>query len=218
MYAILDHIGAILVTSVLLIGVFTLQQRYQQRNIEMQVSQMIKKRAHEFGKTIEMDLENMRRQEEVEAVGKTYSCEMVQDASGLTSFLTFPTLGQPDLGANSPIVQVSYQLNALGKTVLVNGMDVPLYMLDRLVDDGISNYSDGSSGEMITHFSVGMYADGPGGPITSLSCPSNLSRIRLEFEAALSPVEFAAGNQRSISNVNAVRYSSTIYSQNFTNR
>ena len=110
-----------------------------------------------------------------------------------------------------------------GLKAMVNGEIKPLFRVDRLrqtVDGGPVSFA-GSSGEIITNFSVTMY--GSEGGIEECADNGSLGRTVVEFEAASwvsydfeSDPDANDSNEtlKSRSNLNATRYGATIYSPN----
>ena len=237
MHILLDHISASLVAGILFIAVFTMMHRNRQNTFEMSVNQVVNERAYDFLKVIERDIENMRSTSELtsESAPIDTLCLLVDSTLQITNpdgtvtpknrtlRFTFPTFEETIADTTISFlpppeyVSITYEMVDTGLKTMVNGESKPLYRVDRLrqaVDGGPVNFA-GSSGEIITNFSVRMF--GPGGP-EECADNGNLRRTVVEFEAAswitYDSDNAADRNIKSRSNLNATRYGATIYSPN----
>ncbi len=220
MHVLLDHISAVIVATVLFISLIAVVNRNRQNTVELQIGQMVEKQAFSFARTIERDLENMRSKEQTETtLGRPEECFLERDAAGNVTHLLFPTLEDPSAGVASNIVHVEYRLIAEDSTTIdVHGAFMQVYRMERRrkIND-LTYIDDGGSGSFITRFTIGMVSEGavaaPSGLLVE-TCPENLDRVHLEFQAAIPTVEQRSPDQKSTSGLNIVRYGNTIYSQN----
>lgn len=224
MHVLLDHIAAFLVASILFVSIFTVINRNRQNAVEMQIGQMVQEQAYEFSKILERDLENIRSDEQVaEALGTSYAeeCKYEINEEGLTEYVLFPTLESPDAGPNSGIIYIEYRLEPADTVLNIQGEEHEIYKVTRYRRQYPSSPSviDGGSGAFITHFNVRMYSTSQTFASTSsglFRCPEDgdLNRTRIEFQAALPGVEYISSDQKSTSNLNAIRFGATVYSPN----
>ena len=212
MQAILDHLAAILVASVLLVLFGAVQLRGQQSSVDARRDYMVKSRAYAFAQSLERDAENMRSRKQVEDARATtqpalgaYTCRVERDAGGLTTAFTFPTVD----AAGTSIVQVTYELKDAGKSTTAKDEAQALYRINRLVDGA----QDGSSGDIVTDFAVGLLGSG-GASVHEGDCPTDLRQVRVQMMAALEGV--APNDRASGSGFNTTRYGATIRPPNLT--
>ena len=216
MHVILDHLGAILVASVLLVIFGVVQLRGQQSSIDAQRDRIVKARTYNFAKLLERDLENMRSEKQAQDSLGTYECRLERTDS-LTTQFTFPTLLADASGGNpmsAPIVHVTYELKPAGTT---NAMGKPrmLYKVDRSVD-GYPEHS-GSSGDVVTDFRIDLLKrDGTpaAGAATTTDCAAETRQVRVQMLASMegvTPNEWSAG-----SHFNAARYGITLQPPNLS--
>ena len=212
MQVLLDHLGAILVSSVLLVLFGAVQLRGQQASVDAQRDYAIKSKTYAFAQVLERDLENMRSRKQVEDARLTtqptlgaYACKLERDAAGRTTTFTFPT---SDVAGTS-IVQVTYTLEDAAKSTVAKGEAQALYRLDRWVDGA----RDGSSGDIVAAFAVELI--GRGGLVTpNGDCPADLRQVRTQLMAAHEGV--APTDRSSGSSFNTTRYGATVHPPNLT--
>ena len=249
MHVLLDHISSFLVAGILFIAVFTMMHRNRQSAVEMTVNQMVNEQAYEFLKIIERDVENMRSMDELNDNAPLVDtlCSIVDttlfftnpDGSvtekNRTTRFTFPTLEGTVVDTLASVipmpeyVSITYEMIATGKKAMVNGNLETLFRVDRLrqeVAGGPVTYA-GTSGDIITNFSVRMFNRSAGeeecADKSSGATDGGLAHTLVEFEAA-SPISFDFESdldandvdepKKSRSNLNATRYGATIYSPN----
>ena len=241
MHILLDHISALLVAGVLFIAVFTMMHRNRQQAFELSVNQALNEQSYNFLKIIERDIENMRSTDELGSVTIDTLCQVVDSTllianpdgtvteRNRTLSFTFPTLEETIVDTTASVipppeyVSIRYVLTPTGDQAMVNGALQPLFRVDRMrqaVAGGPVSYA-GSSGDIITNFSVTMFNKNN----AEQECADNgeLARTVIEFEAA-SPISYdfesdpnadaADEPVKSRSNLNATRYGATIYSPN----
>ena len=224
MHVLLDHISAFLVATVLFVSIFTMINRNRQNAVEMQIGQIVHEQAYEFSKILERDLENIRSDIQVANAGLDIDCYYSTDALGRTVYMSIPTLGNPQAGPASSIVNVIYQLVSADTTINIRGEEHDIFTVQRFLSAGSNSSApsvpDGGSGAFITHFRVNMFSSETSNPVAATagvtSCPADgqLNRTRVEFQAAIPTVEYVAENKKSTSNLNVTRFGSTIYSPN----
>ena len=216
MQAILDHLGAILVSSVLLAIFGVIQLRGQQSSIDAQRDYIVTSRAYNFTTLLERDLENMRSEKQAQDALGMYECR-VERSDSLTTQLTFPTLLADASGGDptaAPIVHVTYKLEPVG-TANAMGKTRTLYKVDRSVD-GYPEHS-GSSGDVVTDFRVDLLKrEGTPtvGATTTADCAAETRQVRVQMLASMegvTPNGWSAG-----SHFNTSRYGVTLQPSNLT--
>ncbi|NNF58843.1 MAG: hypothetical protein HKN04_11455 [Rhodothermaceae bacterium] len=214
MVAWLDHLAAVLIGSVILVVLMLMQQRTRQHTVEATVNQVVQARAHAFVRLLERDVENMRTEAQALNALGTYTCAVSRDTSGRTTAFTFPTLLDPDQGPTSPVGHVTYRLEAAGDSVRVGEAISPLFRIVREEDDGSITMTAGGSGETIVGFDVALFALRSAAP--TFTCPDNLSRVRLEVQAAVEGPAQQAADQRATSRHTLTRHGFTFRPYNRT--
>lgn len=224
MHVLLDHISSIMIAGVLFIAVFTMMQRNQQNAMEMQVNNMVSEQAYHFLNMMERDIENMLHPDQLDGIALDPTCTVSMDPSDttLTRSFSFPSMEVfTDTSTGIPVdsvarVHLTYQLTPTLKKAIVNGVEKPLYKIDRIKqNEGVGGTAiDGTSGEIITNFSVTLFNEDGG--VTPGACPEELGNTKVQFEAA-SEISFESADERvqkSRTNLNTTRYGATIYSPN----
>ena len=216
MQVLLDNLGAILVSSVLLVIFGAVQLRGQQSSVDAQRDNMVKTRTYEFTKLLQRDLENMRSEKQTQDALGAYKCR-VERVDSLTTAFTFPTLltdeSSSDLTA-APIVHVTYKLEPVGMTHAM-GKPRALYDLHRTVDGHLEQ--SGSSGDNITDFRIDLLKrDGTptAGAMATADCSAEMRQVRVQMLASMegvTPNEWSTG-----SHFNTARYGVTLQPPNLT--
>ena len=221
MHVILDHLAAVIISSVILLVLALVQVRGTQTNTEATMNHIAYSEALNINDFLERDLENMLTTDQVTAAiaaGKMigavgWSCQLTNPTGVLTQSFTFPTLN-PDsvLNPTDPsAIQVTYTLNATGDSafVPVNGALVfsPLFQIRRIVDGTITGASMG----VVTNFLIEAASRGvPGFPTAAGTCPASMSKVRFEYKLAVEPVEFTTTDQRNTNQLNVSRFGATV--------
>ena len=221
MHVILDHLAAVIISSVILLVLALVQVRGTQSNTEATMNHIVYSEALNINEFLERDIENMLTVDQTNAAiaaGKmigagAWSCQITNATGNLTQAFTFPTLN-PDstLDPTDPsAIQVTYTLTATGDSALVpiNGtlVNSPLFRLRRMINTDVTGLSMG----IVSHFLVEAANRGvPGYPTISGACPANMSKVRFEYKLAADPVEFATTNQRNTNQLNVSRFGSTV--------
>ena len=232
MHILLDNIAALLVAGVLFVSVFAMMQRNNQNAIEFTVNKMVHEQAYDFLKVIERDLENIRSSNQAVNSSTDPFCEVDNENIVVDTLIVqntrrvaFPTYIRPIDGTPDRTVSVRYVREEPREnepdSVIVNGQVLPLYNIvryEKFGETGSVRYA-GESGPIITNFLVEMFhKDG-----TPIACPDNgdLGRTRVEFQAAMAPVEysdqqslFENNSKTRFGTLNVSRFGATVYSAN----
>ena len=231
MQFLLDNIAALIVAGVLFVSVFTMMQRNNQNAIELTVNKMIHEQAYDFLKVIERDIENIRSTGQAIDSGTDTLCEVesenvVQDTLIITNTkrIVFPTYIRPIDGTPDRTVSVRYVREdppTGPDSVLVNGQFLPLYNIvryEKFGETGSVNYA-GESGPIITNFLIEMFDSQ--GNLNPCADEGALGRTRIEFQAAMAPVEYHEQQSIFVNNtktrfgtLNVSRFGATVYSAN----
>ena len=231
MHILLDNIAALLVAGVLFVSVFAMMQRNNQNAIEFTVNKMVYEQAYDFLKVIERDIENIRSTSQAIDTGTDTFCEVdnenvVQDTMIVTNTrrIAFPTYIRPIDGTPDRTVSVRYVREdppTGPDSIIVNGRYTPLYNIiryEKFGETGSVRYA-GESGPIITNFLVEMFDNK--GNLLACADEGSLGRTRVEFQAALAPVEyhdqqslFENNNTSRFGTLNASRFGATVYSAN----
>ena len=231
MHILLDHISAVLVSSVLVVILLLLQIRGTQSNAEVTVNHMVRSETLEIVEILERDLLNMRTQVQTDAAqsagklsgGISFRCSTAVGTASVgadtTKVFEFPTLLDPQIAAgladpdSAEVAIVSYRLirePGLSVSRLMGSGTVnhPIYRLERLV----SGATTGLSQSTVTFFNIEFgLRDGSFQPATSSNCPiGNMSRVRFQIQMARNGVEDIAADQRARSQTNFSRFGGTV--------
>lgn len=231
MHILLDNIAALLVAGVLFVSVFAMMQRNNQNAIEFTVNKMVHEQAYDFLKVIERDIENIRSTSQAANSGTDTFCEVNNENIVIdtlivsnTSRIAFPTYIRPIDGTPDRTVSVRYVREdppTGPDSVLVNGQFLRLFNIiryEKFGETGSIKYA-GESGPIITNFSVEMF-DNQGNP-SACADEGMLGRTRVEFQAAMAPVEyhdqqslFENNSKTRFGTLNVSRFGATVYSAN----
>ena len=224
MHVLLDHLAAVIVSSVLVLMFATLQMRGLQSSSETTVNHVVRSSALDIAQILERDLENMRTDAQVqEAInrgvltgGVGFACNAV--ASGDTTFqFTFPTLTDPQNVASlsdpmdAPVAIVRYELNPTGETETrwLDGVEVThsLFNIQRFVGTTLTGGSQGG----VTDFRISFAPSGsPTFTPASGACPSNLDKVRFQLQMTLPGLDMQVDQQQSVSQLHFSRHGSTV--------
>ena len=221
---LLDHLSAVLVGATLLGGLFLLQVRGQQTAIEAAQRYRVQTQTASFAETVERDMENIRTKAQAEAAFAHYRFTLRQatgaDGTVYTAQAAFVTLQDPSLGAASPALLVSYDMQPDGTSVDVGGRTRPTYTLRRRVFDGSGGLVEAGGARGLVDFDLtAMMNDGSeivqrGGQPTWTGdfpneVPSLPRAVRVEIVGATDTVQ-RAEDQASTSQTNASRQTRTV--------
>ena len=228
MHILLDHISALLIAGVLFVSVFTMMHRNRQNAVELQVNQIVNQQAYDFLDMLERDIENMLSADQLNGVSLDSTCFLELHPPDSTGTETFKSFSFPSMEVYTDtvgfvrdsvaLVHLTYRKEPTGLNAMVNGEEQPLYIIyrDKQNEGPGGVFQDGSSGEMITDFSLLLFNEG-GGSTDRGACPSELGSTKVEFEAAsVWSYDYTADDRytKSKNNLNTTRYGATIYSPN----
>ena len=225
MHVTLDHLAAVIITSVILLVYALVQVRGTQTASETTVNQIVYSEALSITDLLSVDIENMLTPTQSTATLGGYTCQVALDASGNTVSFSFPTL-DPDSTNLDPsswdAIQVRYDLNLTGDSVRVfeNQAIVSknLYTLDRSVITASATIDTGGSMGYITDFSIQIGSRGSPTFLTNGVCPAaSMTRVRYSYKMATRGVDFITTDQLSTNNLNTSRFGSTVVLSNYAN-
>lgn len=226
MQVFIDHLAAVLVTSILVLIIALIMVRGVQSNAESTINHMVRSDALNIVEILEQDIVNMRTPTQTTNAlglgkltgGAGYACGQTLNSDTTTAF-TFATLsdpqgagalGNPDTAAVSI---VTYRLVAVpGDSVsrTVSGVNIrhPLHRLDREIGGAVT----GSSQSNVVFFKVEYAQDGIAGFASGVTCPGegNLKSIRYQVQVAGEGVGNITADQNSTSQLNFSRYGATL--------
>lgn len=222
---IFDHLTAVLVGATLLGGLFLLQVRGQQTAIEAAQRYRVQTQTASFAQVVERDVENIRTQAQAEAAFEHYRFTLRQatgtDGTVYTAQAAFVTLRDPALGAASPAVLVSYDVQPTGRTLDVGGQLRPTYRVWRRVYDGSGSalVEEGGAEDVVDFDLTALMNDGSeithrgGSPTWTGAYPSEVPSlpraVRVEIVWATSAVQ-RAEDQQATAETNASRQQRTV--------
>ena len=208
MAAILDHLTAIIVGASLLGALLFVQQRSGQAAVEATVHHVAQTQTFSVMETLERDTDNMRM-----FVGIR---PQVSQSGGVTTLFTFYTLGDPDLGMDSPIVAVTYRLEDTHRTITADGQTREVYRIARYVNDGIDSDGDGSlydyaggSTEGVLDFTVTLTSRDGMTNVTDGPAPDGFARVGVDLVAAVAGPARVAGDQAATATTNVTQQGGT---------
>jgi|GEM_PF-5491556 len=235
MHILLDNIASFLVAGVLFVTIFAMMHRNSQNAVELTVNNMVHEQAYDFLKIIERDLENIRSTGQAQDAGADPLCNIeeesiVQDTiiTTNTKSIIFPTYIRPIDGTPDRTVSVRYVREDPVKegiqqpdSVFVNDRYLRLYNViryEKFGETGTVDYA-GESGPIITNFSIEMFDNN--GDLVECADEGMLGRTRVEFQAAVDPVEYQEQQSIFVNNkttrfgkLNVSRFGATVYSAN----
>ena len=223
MHITLDHLMAVIISSVILLIFALVQVRGTQTSTEATINHIVFDEAMSMNEYLQSDFENILNQTQAEnAMGAgAFSCLITRDGADNFLAFTFPTLNPDSLNSdptNWDAIQVTYTLNPTGDTlqILESGstIDKPLFSLERAVN-GV--YSGGSQA-FVTDFTVEITNRGTVGFQSVGPCANTMRKIRFSYKLATVPVDFATNDQRATSNTNMSRFGSTVHLSNYANQ
>ncbi len=226
MQVFIDHLAAVLVTSVLVLIIALIQVRGVQSNAESTINHIVRSDALNIVEILEQDIMNMRTPTQTAtadtlgklAGGAGYACGQTLSSDTTTAF-TFATLsdpqgagalGNPDTAAVSIVTYrlVSIPGDSVGRTV--GGVDInhPLHRIDREIGGVVT----GSSQSNVVFFKVEYALNGIAGFASGVTCPGEgaLKSIRYQIQVAGDGIGQVTADQSSVSQLNFSRYGATL--------
>lgn len=217
---ILDNLIAILVGTTLLVALVFVQQRGQQSAIDATSRYQSQRMASGLASTIERDVENIRTRAQTQtAFGGTSGTttyrfslrrETGTDGETYTSQFAFPTLLDPSLGDDSPVMMVTYHVEPTGESALVDGVDRPLYQVTRYeFERGGTVQAQGTTSGLVD-FEVTAFR--PDGTPFQVDDVINDTPPRVQVELVMAPdrPEARTGDQAMTSSFGTSRHARTI--------
>lgn len=205
MQVLLDHLTAVVMGSILLMVLLTLQLRGKQHNLNTTVSAATSRQAQTLLHTLERDIENMRTPQQArEAVGY-YDLRLTRSA-GRTKTFVFPTVGG---GSASGVVHVAYRLEPVYETVAVDAAERPAYRLSRYVDTGRGFRRSTPGPEGVVEFQIWI-TDDDGATVTTADGIEDIDRVRLELALAADAPGQRSGDQALETSANLAHLGQTI--------
>ena len=221
---IIDNLIAIVVGTVLLVGLLVVQQRGQQRAVEASTRYRTQQLASGFVATLQRDIENGRSHSDTNDAFEqkpgssmiagsvtTQRFSVVRSADGTyTERLTFPTLADPERFTASAIQIVHYFVEPTGETREVGGVARPVLRATRYVyPRGGPIRVEGGVGELVGFDVTAFAADGSA--ITDRAWVDPVpARIQFEVEMAVDLPEQLASDQASGSDFASTRHARTV--------
>lgn len=230
MYAIFDHLTAIVIGALLLMTLFILQMRQQQTSVDETIHSSVWEHVHEAVEVIRNDTANLMNDEQATAAFPPTAPPLLEvdttAVGGLTRRFLFPArVRDTDSDPLEP-AQVGYrivaQMDASGTspiTVRLNGADRPVYKLQRAVlktadMTGLSSaepdpgdYQD-ITANLLVDFEIGLVGSAIE-PQRSGVAPSGFSAVRIAATGALDRLEDLSSEQANTRETNGVRITAT---------
>lgn len=218
---ILDHLGAVLVGSTLLVALVVVQQRGQQSAADATLRYQSQTLASEFLNTVERDVENIRTMREMEAAfeghatlpARRFSVRQATAADGTvyTSQLAFPTLADPKGGPDGEVIIVAYHVTPTGGEVDVDGVARPTFRARRYVyhRGDTAPSTEGGSADL-TAFDVVVVSTRGVEEVDNPDIAETPARVRIAMEAASMTPGRRTHDQTLRSPSTAVRHGRTV--------
>lgn len=232
MQFILDHLSALIISSVVILIIVSIQVRGTYSMIETHVSETVQNDVQSLHEILEWELTQMATEDYITSVALpegrfhgasgTFQCWFDQDpVNGNTRTFVFPTFdrpfGIPDSLQPPPdsvdIIEVKYSLVPYGDSLSVWSdtafQHLGLYRLERSVNDTLTGYLN----EVITDFRVEQVSLG-GGPEGYIGvdgpCPTDMRRIRYEYKMLNQGMDFATNDQLNTNRLNQGQFGMTV--------
>ena len=212
---LLDHLTAILVGSLLLVGLLFIQQRNSTSAVESTIRYQTESQATAFVETLARDLENARTRDQSRTALGPYEADSLGGSTvrslGLhlfpgtadTEWIQFVTLADPEASADddatttSDLIAVAYRMEPTGEQVTASGQIRNLHRIVRYVYDGTGTGTgswlpEGASPPTVVGFRVNALPGGTSGRITTLP-----PRVDLTVEMAFETPSRRAADQTS---------------------
>lgn len=232
MYAIFDHLTAIVIGTILLMTIFILQMRQSQSAVDETIHSSVWEHVHEAVEIVRNDTANLMNEDQatkdfpsglvpIVAVDTTAS-------GGLTQRFLFPARVRDTVGDTLVPAQVGYRLvphlNLSSSpvdtfTVRMNGEDRPLFRLQRAVlkvtdMTGLpsavpdpSLYQD-ITANLLVDFEIGLIGSALE-PRRSGSAPDGFSAVRIAATGGLDRLDAISSEQANTRETNGVRITAT---------
>ena len=227
MQFILDHLSALIISSVVILIVALIQVRSSSSLIESHVAETVEKDLQSMHDMLQWDISQMatetitnQKLADGKYFGGAYTCQFSQSGN-LTDTLTFTTLDRPYGIPDSlqphidslHVIKVSYILTPYGDSTLewsgTTQQQVPLYRLERSVNDTLSGYLS----EILTGFRVEQLqvSAGPEGyAALNGPCPNTMRAIRYEYSMVTQGVDFVTTDQLNTNRLNQRQFGTTV--------
>lgn len=229
MQFILDHLSALIISSVVLLIAVGMQVRGSFGLIESHIADTVQNEIQSMHKILEWELSMMPTEDYVNNTaipegrfhgpGGAFNCAFAQTGDNTTEF-TFPTFDrtfgipdslQPPIDS-SIVIEVKYRLVEYDSAYVstgTNDLRFPLYRLERSVNDTLTGYLN----EILTGFQVQQLPLG-GGPngfaATSGGCPPNMRKVRYQYRMVTQGIDFSDKNKRSTNRLNQGQFGMTV--------
>ena len=168
-----DHLIALLVGSIIILMLFTIQRRALQENVEQAMINAAKKQTLELADALERDLANAGYATVPGQGGITaYSMR----ADGVTDTLAF--WGSDAAGTQ---IEVRYVVSVVD-TVMIEGETLPLFEMQRFQRNGGPWVHDGGSPSTLTHFSITLLDEN-----NLVTGPADVRQLRVQVTNAVFP-------------------------------
>ena len=232
MQFILDHISALIISSVVILVVALVQVRGTYNMIETQVAETVQNEMQSLHEIMEWELSMMATEDYITSTALpegrfhgasgSFQCRFEQDPiNGNTTTFIFPTFnrpfGIPDSLQPPPdsvdIIEVKYSLIPYGDSLSVwantSFENAGLFRLERSVNDTLTGYLN----EILTNFRVEQVSLG-GGPdgFTEIHgpCPTDMRRIRYEYKMVNQGMDFTTNDQQNTNRLNQGQFGMTV--------
>lgn len=200
MFAIFDHLTAIVAGVILLGALLVLQTRDSLAHAQGTLADTARGRAEAVLDVVARDADNLLPATQADIFIGSNPTRLVQTDS-LTTELTLATVVQDAPGGPDVPATVRYTLTATGDSVTVRGLAMPTFRLLRQIDraDDASGFDAGLTlSESLADFSVAFGR--PTGPdVTSGAAPAGVSSVRVRLAVA------PHGDSRVLSDQRATR-------------
>lgn len=209
-----DHLTAVVVGSVLLVGLLVTTQRGRQSAVEASIRYRAEVQTASFAETLTRDLENARTSRQAKAALGLYARDAldgpreraleIQGSTTQTEWLQFVTLAEPASGSASPLVAVSYRLEPTGEQLRANGAVRSLHRIVRYVHTAAGWEAQGGSMPTVVGFQVTV----PGGATGQME--DLPERVEVAVETAYEMPTMQAGDQAETAEVGLTRQGATV--------
>lgn len=176
---LIDRIVAVIISAMIVLMGFMVQQRAQQVSVGSTMLYVGKKQTLELADMLERDFANVGFNL---TPGDTVISTFTRQNDGLLDSLVFWGVGRDSVGAPAQQVEVLYRL-VPDDTVQFGGEPVPLFALERSERTGGGAWSvDGGSPPTLTRFYIDLLGEN-----NSVVGPAQARRVRIWLENAVMP-------------------------------
>ena len=200
---LIDRIVAVIISAMIVLMGFMVQQRAQQTSLGSTMLYVGKKQTLELADMLERDLANIGFNRNP---GQTSVTAFTQHSDGMLDSLIFWGIGRDSIGATARQVEVLYRLIP-ADTVNFGTEAVPLYALQRFEREGGGAWSlDGGSPPTLSRFYVDLL-----GETNNSVTPEQARRVRVWLENAVMP---EANMGEMMNHLRLLRWSMTLSPSN----